>query len=98
MMVVEAPQWSKWGVKAQQVQEDYAIPISTLNEGGLAKGWKHSTGIRGSRAPGSKTAHNELQSVIQSSNNLNDYKMNMRVWAEKWINGGYDALPSGFHN
>lgn len=98
MMVVEAPQWSKWGVKAQQVQEDFAIPISTLNEGGLAKGWKHSTGIKGSKATGSKTAHNELQSVIKNSNSLNDYKANMRVWAEKWINGGYDALPPGFHN
>ncbi|MGF1770389.1 DUF6531 domain-containing protein [Enterovibrio makurazakiensis] len=98
MMVVEAPQWSRWGVKAQQVQEDFAIPISTLNEGGLAKGWKHSTGIKGSKAPGSKTAHNELQLVIRNSSSLDEYKTNMRAWAEKWINGGYDSLPSGFHD
>jgi hypothetical protein len=98
LMVAEAPQWSQWGVKAKQVQEDFAISISTLNEGGLAKGWKHSTGLKGSKSPGSKTAHNELQKVIKGSTSLEDFKINMQPWAEKWINGGYNALPSGFHN
>ena len=97
LMVVEAPQWSKWGVSAKEVQEDYAIPIETLNDGGLAKGWKHSTGLKGSKAPGSKKVHNELQKVIQKSTSLESYKANMHDWSEKWINGGYDALPKGFH-
>lgn len=85
------------GVTAKQVQEDFAIPISSLNDGGVAKGWKHSTGIKGSKAPGSKRVHNILQRVIQQSNGLDEYKTHMRDWAEKYISGGYDALPSGFH-
>ncbi|MGE8600899.1 MAG: LysM peptidoglycan-binding domain-containing protein [Acinetobacter calcoaceticus] len=98
MMVAEAPQWSQWGVNAKQVQEDFAISISALNEGGLAKGWKHATGLKGSKSPGSKTAHNELQKVIKASNSLDNFKTNMQPWAEKWINGGYNALPPGFHD
>jgi len=97
LMVAEAPQWSQWGVRAGQVQEDFAIPISALNEGGLAKGWTHSTGLKGSKSPGSKTVHNELQNVIKNSSSLSDFKANMQPWAEKWINGGYKALPPGFH-
>lgn len=54
LMVAEAPQWSQWGVRAGQVQEDFAISISALNEGGLAKGWTHSTGLKGSKSPNSK--------------------------------------------
>ena|GEM_PF-2647001 len=97
LMVVEAPQWSKWGVNAKQVQNDFAISISALNEGGLAKGWKHSTGLKGSKSPNSKRVHNELQKIIQNSNSLDDYKKNMFSWAEKWIEGGYNGLPEGFH-
>ncbi len=97
LMVAEAPQWSKWGVKAQQVQEDFAIPISDLNEGGVANGWLHSEGVKGSKSPGSKTAHNELQRIIQNSNSLEEFKVNIRPWADKWITGGYDSLPPGFH-
>ncbi|MEJ6477036.1 hypothetical protein PQI63_22275, partial [Pseudoalteromonas piscicida] len=96
LMVVEAPQWSKWGVSARQVQEDFAIPISTLNES-LAKGWKHVTGIKGSRAPNSKKVHNQLQKIIKRSESLDDFKNNIREWAEMWIEGGYNSLPKGFH-
>jgi hypothetical protein len=95
LMVAEAPQWSKWGVRSQQVQEDFAIKISDLNEGGLAKNWTHSTGGK-ALAPNSKTVHNELQSIIKQSNSLDDFKANMRPWADKWMNGGYEALPPGF--
>jgi len=63
----------------------------------LAKGWTHSTGLKGSKSPGSKTVHNELQNVIKNSSSLSDFKANMQPWAEKWINGGYKALPPGFH-
>ena len=98
LMVAEAPKWSQWGVKAKQVQEDFAIPIADLNEGGLANGWTHSTGLRGSTAPGSKTVHNQLQEIIQNSNSLPEFKTNIRPWADTWITGGYDALPPGFHN
>ena len=97
LMVAEAPQWKQWGVSADEVQNDFAIPITDLNEGGLAKDWTHSTGRRGENAPNSKTAHNELQQIIKNSNSLEEYKSNMRGWADKWINGGYDALPPGFH-
>ena len=97
LMVAEAPQWKQWGVSADEVQNDFAIPIADLNEGGLAKDWTHSTGRRGENAPNSKTAHNELQQIIKNSNSLEEYKSNMRGWADKWINGGYDALPPGFH-
>ncbi|MDJ1162765.1 RHS repeat-associated core domain-containing protein [Burkholderia gladioli pv. gladioli] len=97
LMVAEAPQWKQWDVSAKQVQEDFAIPISDLNEGGLANGWKHSTGLPNSKAPGSKMVHNQLQSIIQNSSSLSDFKQNIRPWADKWITGGYDALPSGFH-
>ncbi|MFP5393315.1 MAG: RHS repeat-associated core domain-containing protein [Gammaproteobacteria bacterium] len=98
LMVAEAPKWSQWGVKAKEVQEDFAIPIADLNEGGLANGWTHSTGLKGSTAPGSKTVHNQLQEIIQNSNSLPEFKTNIRPWADTWITGGYDALPPGFHN
>lgn len=97
LMVAEAPQWSQWGVSAKMVQEDFAIPIADLNEGGLANGWKHSTGLEGSTAPFSKTVHNQLQDIIQNSTSLDDFKSNIAPWAEKWITGGYDSLPPGFH-
>jgi hypothetical protein len=97
LMVAEAPQWSQWGVRAKMVQEDFAISIADLNEGGLANGWRHSTGLEGSTAPMSKTVHNELQNIIKNSNGLNEFKINIAPWAEKWINGGYKALPPGFH-
>ncbi|MFV8530636.1 hypothetical protein [Ralstonia pseudosolanacearum] len=97
LMVAEAPQWSQWGVSAKMVQEDFAIPIADLNEGGLANGWRHSTGLEGSTAPGSKMVHNKLQDIIQNSASLDDFKSNIVPWAEKWIKGGYDALPRGFH-
>jgi hypothetical protein len=98
LMVAEAPKWRQWGVKAKEVQEDFAIPIAELNEGGLANGWKHSTGLEGSTAPGSKTVHNQLQTIIQNSNSLPEFRTNIRPWADTWITGGYDALPPGFHN
>jgi len=98
LMVAEAPQWSQWGVSAKMVQKDFAIPISDLNEGGLANGWKHSTGLEGSTAPGSKMVHNQLQDIIQNTSSLSDFKINIRPWADKWITGGYDALPPGFHD
>jgi hypothetical protein len=98
LMVAEAPKWSQWGATAKMVQEDFAIPISDLNEGGLANGWTHATGLEGSTATGSKTVHNQLQKIIQNSDSLSDFKVNIRPWAEKWINGGYEALPPGFHN
>jgi hypothetical protein len=102
LMVAEAPKWKQWGVSAHQVQEDFAVPIETLNgvEGGaegLARDWKHSTGLAGSTAKGSKRVHNELQAVIQKSSSLEDFKRNIVPWAEKNIKGGYANLPSGFH-
>lgn len=98
LMVAEAPQWKHWGVDANMVQKDFAIAISDLNERGLANGWKHSTGLEGSSAPLSKTVHNQLQDIIQKSTSLTDFKTNVRPWADKWITGGYGALPPGFHN
>ncbi|MEP6502350.1 MAG: hypothetical protein ABJD97_03400 [Betaproteobacteria bacterium] len=102
LMVAEAPKWKQWGVSAQQVQQDFAVPIEKLNgvEGvaeGLAKDWKHSTGLAGSTAKGSKRVHNELQAVIQKSSSLAEFKQNMVPWAEKNIKGGYAGLPPGFH-
>jgi hypothetical protein len=96
LMVAEAPHWKRWGVSAADVQGKFAVEIAKLN-GGLAKGWVHSTGLKGSLSPGSKRAHNELQSVIQKSSSLSEFKEGMKIWAEKWINGGYTAMPSGFH-
>ncbi|MDM5176220.1 DUF6531 domain-containing protein [Massilia sp. DJPM01] len=98
LMVAEAPKWRQWGVKAKEVQEDFAIPIAELNEGGLANGWTHVVGKKGVPAPNSKTVHNQLQSIIQKSNTLPEFKANIRPWAETWITGGYDGLPPGFHN
>jgi hypothetical protein len=97
LMVAEAPHWKKWGVTADQVKGEFAVAIETLNDS-LAKGWKHSTGLKGSKSPGSKTAHNELQKIIRESNSLDDFKRNIRVWAERFLNGGFDSLPPGFHN
>ena len=92
LMVAEAPHWKNWGVGTSDVQHDFAIAIEKLNEGGLAKGWTHSTGRLGSKAPGSKTAHNELQAIIQKSDSLEAFRENLRQWADSWIEGGYDAL------
>ena len=96
LMVAEAPHWKNWGVTAQQVKEEFAVAINELNTT-VAKGWKHSTGLKGSRAPGSKTVHNELQRIIQESKSLDEFKKNIRTWADKYLNGGYDSLPPGFH-
>jgi len=96
LMVAEAPKWKAWGITAQQVKEDFAISIEELNNS-LAKGWKHSTGLKGTSAPNSTTVHNELQAIIKKSNSLAEFKQNMREWAEKWLEGGYDSLPKGFH-
>lgn len=98
LMVAEAPHWKKWGVVAKDVKEGFAMSIESLNEGGLAKGWKHSTGKRGSKAPNSTTVHNRIQEIIQNSNSLDQFKRYMKAFAEDHIEGGYDNLPSGFHD
>ncbi|MBC7664255.1 MAG: hypothetical protein H7276_10750 [Caulobacter sp.] len=102
LMVAEAPKWKQWGVSAQQVQQDFAVPIEKLNGiagagDGLAKDWAHSVGLAGSTAEGSKRVHNELQAVIKKSTSLESFKRNMVPWAEKNIKGGYASLPPGFH-
>ena len=92
LKVAEAPHWKKWGATTQQVQDEFAILIEKLNEGGLAKGWKHSTGVKGSKAPNSTKVHRELAAIIRKSESLDDFRMNLKPWAEKWIEGGHDAL------
>ena len=96
LMVAEAPHWKKWDVTAQQVKSDFAIAISALNEGGVARGWRHSTGVKGSRAPNSTTVHNELRAVIRRSENLSQFRKNIQPWANRWLSKGTDSLPSGF--
>jgi hypothetical protein len=98
LMVSEAPHWKRWeGVTAELVKEDFAIAISDLNER-LAKGWRHSTGKKGSKAPNSTTVHNQLQRIIRQSNSLEEFKSNLVSWADEWIEGGYRALPQAFQD
>ena len=98
LMVATAPKWKQWGVTAQQLRQQFSIPISTLNEGGLAKGWQHSKGKKGSRSKNSTAVHNELKGIINNSNSLKEFKQNILPWAEKWLKEGHKNLPSGFHN
>jgi hypothetical protein len=96
LMVDEAPHWKKWGVTAHQVKNDLALSISDLNES-LAKGWRHSTGRKGNRAPKSTIVHNQLRRIIRKSNSLSEFMGNLRSWADEWIEGGFDSLPPAFH-
>lgn len=91
LMVAHAPRWKSWGVTTAQVQRDLAVPIHRLN-GELAKGWRHSTGTKGVKAKLSGTVHKELEAIIQKSDSLEQFIVNLRPWADRWINGGYDRL------
>ena len=95
-LVAQAPHWKKWGIRAKQVKEDFAIPIRDLNEGGIAKGWVHSKGVKGSLSPGSGKVHLEMAKIIQKADSLSHYKTMMRSWAKKRLNGGGGSLPPGF--
>lgn len=90
-MRAQAPKWKEWGITAREMREKYSIAFDELDEVSL---FKHHRGTRGSLAPRSTTAHNELQKIIQSSNNLEEFKKNLIPWAQKWLKGGVKDLPS----
>jgi hypothetical protein len=89
-----ANHWKRWGITAKQLREEFSISIAALNDGGVAKGWKHQTG-RDEPATLSGTVHIELKRIILSSRSLEDFRRNIVPWAEKWLNGGVSALPPG---
>ncbi len=89
-MRVEAPKWKEWGITARDLREKYSVAFDELEKVAL---FKHSRGTRGSRAPGSTTAHSELRKAIQVSNNLDEFKKNLVPWASKWLKGKAADLP-----
>jgi len=74
------------------LREEFSLSIAALNEGGIAKGWRHQTGAD-APATLSGTVHVELKRIILSSNSLEEFRKNIVPWAEKWLNGGVSALP-----
>ncbi len=93
LMVAEAPKWKEWGINMAEYRQ-MTVAISDLNKpGGLAVGWKHSTGLPGSKSPNSPMVHNQLQAIIQQSSSLSEFKANVVPWAKKWLKDGAQSLP-----
>lgn len=48
---------------------------------------KHSTGLKGSKAPGSTTVHRELRKIIKNSNSLDGFKNGLRKAMIRYLPG-----------
>lgn len=87
-LVSQAPIFKKWGITVEQIKE-WRTPIKDLEF--YSPYGKHGAG-------GSTTAHNEIISIIRSSDNFNHFKLQLREWAKDRLKGGVKALPLGLQN
>lgn len=90
LMRSTAPKGKEWGVTARELREKYSVALDELDK--VSK-FTHSRGTRGSLAPGSTKAHNELSKIIMESNSIDEFKKNLVPWANTWLNNGVKDLP-----
>ena len=84
-LVSRAPQFKNWGVNAEQIR-DLRTAISDVE-------FINPVGKHGQL--GSRTAHNELLGIIDSSIDYDMFTRRLNNWANYRLKGGVDALPEG---
>jgi hypothetical protein len=94
LMASLAPHWKAWGVKLREIRSGMMLPISALNQGELAKGWKHATG-RLTPSAGCARAHHELRDILLASSSLEEFKQKLVGWSQRWLRDGEQSLPLG---
>ncbi|KAJ48834.1 hypothetical protein CTM_26287, partial [Clostridium tetanomorphum DSM 665] len=84
-LVSQAPKFKYWDVSAEQIKDLRSV-ISDVK-------FKNPSGQHGGL--GSTKAHNELISIIESSNDYNSFIRRLNNWANYRLEGGINSLPEG---
>ena len=85
LMVGRAPKFKEWGLTAEQIAE-MRTPISKIR-------FKNPPGAHD--GIGSRTTHNQIMKIIDSSPDFATFKARLQKWANQRLVGGADALPPG---
>ena len=84
-LVSRAPQFKYWNISAEEIK-DLRTAISDVN-------FVNPSGAHGGL--GSTKAHNELITIIDTSNDYNTFVRRLNNWANYRLEGGVMALPKG---